>query len=407
MTEPIPDTDDVTLLRALRAAPELFAAIASRPPAESEFQLQARLRRQFPETLVRAALTLHDLRRKPTAVEKFSRSDRMWFTATGLEQSTSEIVGRHKARRFERTVWDVCCGIGGDSLALAERCEVRSVDLDPAMCLRTQWNAEVYDVGERVRAEVGDAARLSAPESLLHIDPDRRPGGGSRRLRVEDASPDLETLRALMGRFRGGAIKLSPASNFGGKFPGCEIELISVNGECKEATVWFGELAGADQFRATLLPFHETIAGDPLSARAEVTPPQEFLFDPDPAIVRAGLLDLLAARLGLCRLDAEEEYLTASATSLSPWVQAFRVLEVVPNNDRAIRAACRRYDFGSAEIKCRHLSIAVEQVRRHLPLNGSRAGTLVFARASGKACVLVCERFAPERSTAADLTTDR
>lgn len=406
MTEPIPDTAEVALLRALRAAPELFAAIAARQPAESEFQLQARLRRQFPEALVRAALTLHDLRRKPAAMEKFSRAGRMWFTANGLEQSTSEIVGRHKARRFEGTVWDVCCGIGGDSLALAERCEVRSVDLDPAMCLRTQWNADVYDVGDRVRAEVGDAAQASAPESWLHIDPDRRPGGGSRRLRVEDAAPNLETLRLLMERFRGGAIKLSPASNFGGKFPGCEVELVSVNGECKEATVWFGELAGPDQFRATLLPFHETIAGDPLSARAEVTPPQEFLFDPDPAIVRAGLLDLLAERLGLCRLDAAEEYLTASTASLSPWVQAFRVLEVVPNNDRAIRAACRRNDFGSVEIKCRHLPIAVDQVRRRLPRTGSRGGTLVFARTCGKASVVVCERLTAERVTAADSATN-
>ena len=31
---------------------------------------------------------------------------------------------------------------------------------------------------------------------------------------------------------------------------GAEIELVSVHGECKEATVWFGSLAGAKSWRA-------------------------------------------------------------------------------------------------------------------------------------------------------------
>jgi len=73
-------------------------------------------------------------------------------------------------------------------------------------------------------------------------------------------------------------------------------------------------------------------------------------------------------------------------------MQTFRVLEVLPNNDREVRAACRRFEFGSAEIKCRHLSIDIEKVRRKLPLNGSRPGVLIYARVLGKATVIACER---------------
>ena len=56
-------------------------------------------------------------------------------------------------------------------------------------------------------------------------------------------------------RVAGGAIKLSPASDFAQHFagPNVEIELISLRGECKEATVWFGELASCRR-RATRLP---------------------------------------------------------------------------------------------------------------------------------------------------------
>ena len=43
-----------------------------------------------------------------------------------------------------------------------------------------------------------------------------------------------------------------------------EIELVSVSGECREATVWFGELKGDAPYRATVLPGGESIAGDPM-----------------------------------------------------------------------------------------------------------------------------------------------
>src|SRR5439155_26494413 len=124
--------------------------------------------------------------------------------------------------------------------------------------------------------------------------------------RVEQGWRGLEVLKTLMSQCRGGAVKLSPATNFVGKFPGAEIELISLRGECKGATIWFGELAGREPFRATVLPSGQSLAADPLSARADVALVKAFVFDPDPSLVRSGLLDVLAERLQLARLDDAE-----------------------------------------------------------------------------------------------------
>ncbi len=154
----------------------------------------------------------------------------MWFDRVGLEQSTSEAVARHKARRFRGSVWDYCCGIGGDSVMLAEHCEVTAVDRDPAACLYSEYNAEAYGVAGRVTPLCADVESLGERNGLLHIDPDRRPGVRSgdpgrgaarhkRTLRLEEGSPGLEFVSRLIDEFRGGAIKASPASNFGGKFP--------------------------------------------------------------------------------------------------------------------------------------------------------------------------------------------
>lgn len=388
---PVADTtrfEEFDLLRRLHSRPELLERLQH--TSQPELAVQQQLRQQFPDDLVRAALTLHELRRK--AQSKFSRADRMWFDRQGLEQATSEAVARHKARRFEGRALDLCCGIGGDALALAERGVTVAVDRAPSACLQTRWNAEAYGVGEAVRVVCADATRLRLHGGLVHIDPDRRAGTRGRAVRIEECVPGLPFLQMLMWQVRGGAIKLSPASNFTHKFPGAEIELISLHGECKEATVWFGCLAGGSLFRATVLPEASSIAGDPLSATADIVPIAEYLYDPDPAVVRSGLLDLCACRLGLGRTDAAEEYLTAPVLVRSPFVVPLRVRQVLPNNPRAIRAYFRTSDVGQLEIKCRHIPVDADAVRRKLPLPGDQPAVLVFARSAGRAQAVVCER---------------
>jgi hypothetical protein len=117
-----------------------------------------------------------------------------------------------------------------------------------------------------------------------------------------------------------------------------------------------------------------------------------FLFDPDPAIVRAGLVDVLAAREGFSRLDEEEEYLTGDSRSCSPFVRAFEVVAEIPNNDRAIRDHFRGAGIGEVEIKCRRIPIDAQSVRRRLSLSGTGRAVLFFARIQGRARCVVCRR---------------
>jgi hypothetical protein len=383
-----PFREEWDVLHELRDAPQLLTAASE--SRGNELSLQTQLRREYPDRLVRAAFALCDLRQRGAA--KFSRAAEMWFDRKGLEQGTSEAVARHKARRFSGRAFDLCCGIGGDTLALAERCDVIAIDSSPVACLRTEWNADVYGVASRVSVECRDVASVDAEGTVLHIDPDRRAQSAGRAVRVEDYVPPLETLQRFAATAHGGAIKLSPASNFGGKFRNVEIELISLHGECKEATIWFGELRGRESWRATVLPSGETIAGEPLDFAAEISPPQHYIYDPDPAVVRSGMVDAAAVRLGLARLDAAEEYLTGSAPVPTSLVQPFELLAELPNNDTEIRAYFRKSDFGQVEIKCRHVAIDVERIRRRLPLPGTQPAVLIFARLAGKSRALVCRR---------------
>lgn len=391
---------ELDVLQRLREQSAVLTAIAD--ATSTGLALQKQLRERFDEDVVRAALLLSELRIRGR--EKFSRATDMWFDRVGLEQSTSEAVARYKSSRFTKPVWDLCSGHGGDALAIAALQPVTAIDHNAATIQRLQWNADVYGVTDNLTTRVADVTNLldeiRTADVQVHIDPDRRSAKGKRTLRIEDSTPGLAFLEELIDAAKGGAIRLSPAANFMGKFPGADTELISLNGECKEAAVWFGELATGREFRATVLttrgdsmkPDVLTITGDPLLAFAETGPLQRYLHDPDPAVVRAGLVDVLAEELQLTRLDTAEEYLTSNELPQSAFVRSYEVLAELPNNDRAIRNAVRDQNAAAVEIKCRHIPIQAEAIRKKLPLGDGPLLTLVYARIINKARAIVCRR---------------
>lgn len=393
------DSAECRLLQRLRDTSAIFEAIGACTPAE--IRSQRALRDRFgDDDLVRAALTLQDARRK--AVGKLPDADRLWLTQTGLEQSTAWQVARHKAQRFprEQPIADLCSGIGVDSVALAGRGPVFAFDADPAMSLRCEWNCKIWLAEHPVQARVLDVTQARWTEGLIHVDPDRRAGQSRPVKRLEQYLPDLEWMQKLTQSGASGAIKIGPASNFMQKFPNCEIELISLDGECREATVWFGELAGPLPFRATVLrsddPFAvETISVDPLGVLSDTAmEPGEYLYDPDPAVVRSGMLDAVASQLGLLRLDTAEEYLTGSRPATSQFVTSFAVEAVLPNSMKDLRRHLKTSPSKYYEIKCRRIPIVAAEVQRVLPVGDAPPRTILFARVNGKARIVVARRVA-------------
>lgn len=382
---------EVEVLRQLKELPELFDTLNQH--TGSELGLQQRLRAEFEPAVVTAAISLHEARKR--AANKLPHSEQLWLNRVGLEQATAWDVAQHKAARFPEgeRVRDVCSGLGVDTAALLTRGPVTAVDISEAMKLRCLWNNEVWSPGAELDFLVHDAQCHDLTGQLIHVDPDRRSGRERAVKRLEQYVPNLSWMHKTIHSATGGAIKLGPASNFIQKFPDCEIELISLNGECREATVWFGSLAGEHSYRATHLPSGETISADPLSAwcpQAEEI--GEYLLDPDPAAVRAGLIDLLGEMHSLRRMDKEDEYFTGDADPGSGFLTAYRVEAVLPNNFRAIKRHVREHPSRDYEIKCRRLSVDANAMQKKLPRGDGPIRVLFFVRHNGKAKVVVTQR---------------
>ncbi len=328
---------------------------------------------------------------------KFSRADRLWLEPVGLEQATAERVARHKARRFAGgLVADLCAGIGGDSVALAVSARVLAVDADQGMARRVRWNAEVYEVEGRLAPIRARAESFPLPsKALVHIDPDRRAGAARRARSVFDYVPGFDFLQSLRRTARGGAIKLGPASDFAAHFdsPAFEVELISLGGECKEATVWFGDLTTCGR-RATRLPEGATWTDRDASpeGQASVAPLATWVYDPDPALRRSGLLDAFAVRHSLCRCAAGVDYLTSPDRLVSPFLTAFKVVEDLPLDLKALRRAVAAHGLGPLEIKPKGLDIRPETLRHQLRPPGPNPGTLLLVGGGGPARAILARR---------------
>ena len=124
------------------------------------------------------------------AAAKFSRAAEMLFTRAGYEQASSEAIARYRAARLADAyrgaigrVADLCCGIGGDLIALAGAGDVLAVDRDEAHASIALHNAAVYGLADRVTAVVSDVrdVRLTGLAAVF-IDPARRSGRRPPRL---------------------------------------------------------------------------------------------------------------------------------------------------------------------------------------------------------------------------------
>ena len=128
---------------------EIADSLAAEPNS-TLVRLVERMRTEL--SLARAHLILQQRELREKAREKFPQADKMFFTQRGLEQSTDAAVAAYKAGRVpqQAPLADLCCGIGGDSMALAGRGPVAAVDRDPVAMILAKANIEALS-GRHVR----------------------------------------------------------------------------------------------------------------------------------------------------------------------------------------------------------------------------------------------------------------
>ncbi|WP_199439214.1 THUMP-like domain-containing protein [Umezawaea beigongshangensis] len=338
----------------------------------------------------RAAAVLETVLLRRRAESKLDGSAEWLFTDDALQQATATPVARHRARRLAgRAVHDVTCSIGADLAVLAGVASpVVGSDLDPVRLAMARHNARIAGVDPLlVRA---DALRPVSRAGTVVADPARRDSGGRRTWRPSDFAPPLDELAAAHAHVDL-AVKCAPGIDFAVAPWADEVELVSLDGQVREACLWTRGLATPGVTRRATVLRHDRPDQTITDAEPDdcpVAPPGGWIVDPDGAVVRAGLVRHYAARHGLWQLDERIAHL--SGDTPPPGVRAFRVVEHGPYTEKALRARLRAHDVGRLEILVRGLDVDPNTLRRRLKLAGSQEATVVLTRIGSRPVALLC-----------------
>ncbi|MFJ2820268.1 methyltransferase domain-containing protein [Streptomyces toxytricini] len=400
-----------TLADNERVTPEDFAALLTpegRALLDSlrdydpgrELAVATRLRRDHPAPLVSAALGQARLRQR--AVAKFGAEDafRMYFTPGGAEMATRASVAAYRAGRLAalgvRSVADLCCGIGGDALALARRgIRVLAVDRDPLTAAVARANAAALGLADLVEVREEDVTAVdTSGYDAVFADPARR-GGRGRVFDPEAYSPPLSWAARAAAAAPCGAVKIAPGIPHEAVPAGAEAEWISDHGDVKEAVLWFGTAAAdagpgtGPAVRATLLPGPRTLrAAGPLPP-PPVGPVGRYLYEPDGAVIRSHLVAEVAAQLGGRLIDPTIAYVTADELRATPYATAYEITDVLPFGLKPLKALLRERGVGTLTVKKRGSAIEPEELRRKVKPQGPNAATVFLTRVAGAPSMLI------------------
>jgi len=361
-----------------------------------ELQVQAELRRTAPPDAVAAAMTQVELRQR--ARDKFGEvADRLYFTPEALEQATRQSVAAHRAGRYQafgaRTLVDLGCGIGGDLIAGARAGLIcAGVDLDPVRVAIAEANLAALGLPGAV--QVADATTVHhGGFDLAYADPARRRGAG-RTFNVDDWVPPWPWVEELLRR--DACVKVAPGIPHSLVPAEVEAEWVSDGGEVKEAALWGGRTATARR-RATVIGdgglASLTDDDDPGLEEVGVGDVGAFLYEPDGAVIRAGLVTAVAAGVQGRLVDPKIAYVTSDQSFRSPFARGYLVHERLPYREKPLRAALRERGIGRLTIKKRGVDVTPDALRKRLALSGDEEATLVLTRVGGHGAALLVSPF--------------
>lgn len=357
-------------------------------------RLRSEVGTQFAHALLETAL----LRQKAAA--KFSRASQMLFVRPALEQASAEKMGMYRAGIFAdqqfKTILELGCGIGGDSLALNQMGQVVGVEQDELRLAMAVHNVGVYEPSHLFHPLSQDFLTLKltdlpiAPQAIF-CDPARRDEQGRRIFDLNRYQPAVPAILAhWQKKIPHLAIKISPSADYA-QFPAdAEIEFISLDGELREGVLWLGELRRGAKRRATVLPSGWTVNSQEMPAHPiPITLPQAYLYEPDPAIIRAHLVEALAQQLQASKIDPDIAYLTAPHAQSTPASRCFAIETFFPFQLKRLRHYLQQHKVGYVTIKKRGSPLETEQLRQLLHLKGDHHRTLFLTHLQGVPSVII------------------
>jgi hypothetical protein len=355
-----------------------------------------------------AAAQIQALQKIRPKIPTWYREGMEFPIAISLEQASSERTAKFKAGLCSgQKMADLTGGLGVDSYFFAQQFEsMIYVEQNAELLAAAQHNFARLGM-QKVHFENSSAKdfleRTTASFDLIYLDPARRDERKGKVFQLADCSPNILEIRDLiLKRSPKVLLKTAPlldlrlAANQLGQVS--RIWVIAAEGDCREVLYLLERKATPkDKILISAVALSDN---DPISfdftwdeeqlAEAPFSPPLQFLYEPNPAVLKAGAFRSFAQRFGLAKLHVNTHLYTSKELVPDLPARSFVIEQVCKYDKKVVQTSVPK---GKANISCRNFPDNPDHVRQKLGLaDGGEVYLFAATAVENKKVILVCRK---------------
>ena len=273
----------------------------------------------------------------------FSKAEIYYPPLISIEQSSSEVTAAYKSTLIKGDqVIDLTGGMGVDSYYFAQAAKsVIHCEINPELSEIAAHNAKILGANN-ISFIPGDGIAyiktLDLQGTTVYVDPARRSETGKVFL-LKDCTPNIvDNLDELLSKAERIIIKTSPLLDITAGIKELkhvsEVQVISTRNECKEL-LFILEKGFLGPVKITSVAINATVKrlsfleSDMQSANLVQAGLNEYLYEPDVAILKSGKFNAITNRYGLQKLDVQTQLYTSDTFKPEFIGRIFRITDSI------------------------------------------------------------------------------
>lgn len=336
----------------------------------------------------------------------------LWHTTQGmlfppklnLEQTSSAFTAQYKASLVTgTTLLDMTGGFGIDSYYFSQQIkEVHHVEINEGLAAFAKANFSTL-TASNIKTVVGNAldyiAETNTAYDTIYLDPARRDNVKGKVFKLSECTPNVvKHLKLLLSKGKRILIKTSPLLDISAGLNELEhvreIHIVAINNEVKELLWSIDSSSGKDteiisinkrgnHTQKTCFTLQTA-----LNTVANYNVPQQYLYEPNAALMKSGAFNWISAHYALAKLHTHSHLYTNNECISFPG-RVFSIKEVLPF-DKQLK---KRLSLTKANITTRNFKLSVDALRKKLSIKDGGEHYLFFTTDyNNKQIVIICER---------------
>ncbi len=342
-------------------------------------------------------------------VPEWSENEDLLFPAhLSIEQCSSEASANYKANLLKgNTFADLTGGLGIDTYYISQHFrQTDYVERQEELCDLARHNFSVLNMKIEVHnKKAEDYINHCEPKDCIFIDPARRDEHGRKTVSIADCTPNVADLQdLLLQKAEKVMVKLSPMLDISKALEELrqvkEVHVVAVANECKELDFILERgYQGEIQFVCVNLLTEQpevrfTMEEERNSSGKLAESVLKYLYEPNPAVMKAGCFKLLTQRFDVFKLHKNSNLYTSEDLISDFPGRIFEVEGWAPYNKKVKQTLLQ--DVDKASIAVRNFPLSVADLRKTLKISDGDEWFLFATTLKGEQKILIKTKKPPQ-----------